>query len=477
MPESNTASVAGQPNAAPTKLSSPATKEAITDRVAAKSGPTKPTVIGTSTGKKTKQRIVMIAILLVAAFGVYYFFFKPAALAVVTVRYTAVDTGDLTKAVTATGSLQATKTVQVGSQVSGTILRLYADFNSTVKKGQLLAQLDPTLYQAAVNESKANVAQATANLANAQIEEKRAAGLLASQLISQSDYDAAKTKLLDATASLAQTRAQLDRAMVNIGFTTIRSPINGKVVSRNVDVGQTVAASLNAPVIFTIAEDLQNMQVSANVDEADIGQVVMGQKVRFTVDAFTGENFEGSVLQVRINPITQQNVVTYSVIINADNPDLKLLPGMTATVSIISDARKDVMRVPNAALRFVPSPELLGTGQGVSTQQGARQSRASGGAGHKIKDSSAAPSSVIYIKMHGNQKVVALQVVRVTTGLSDGSYTEILSSKPQLTMGDSVAIGSITTGGDPKAPASAQPGASPFSTPRPGGGGGRSPRM
>ncbi len=476
MPELHTASVAGQQNAAPTKISSPASKEGIMNGTAAKSGDTKPTVIGKSKGKKTKQRIMMIAILLVAAFGVYYFFFKPAAPAVVTVRYAAIDTGDLTKAVTATGSLQATKTVQVGSQVSGTILRLYADFNSTVKKGQLLAQLDPTLFQAAVNESKANVAQATANLANAQIEEKRAAGLVASQLISQSDYDAAKTKLLDATAGLAQTKAQLDRAMVNIGFTTIRSPINGKVVSRNVDVGQTVAASLNAPVIFTIAEDLQNMQVSANVDEADIGQVVMGQKVRFTVDAFTGENFEGSVLQVRINPITQQNVVTYSVIINADNPELKLLPGMTATVSIISDARQDVMRVPNAALRFVPTPELLGTGQGVSTQQGTRQGR---GASHKIKDSSAAPASVIYIKMHGNQKVVALQVVRVTTGLSDGSYTEILSSKPQLTMGDSVAIGSITTGGDPKAPASAQPGASPFSTPRPGGGGGggRAPRM
>lgn len=421
---------------------------------------------------KTIQRVVLSMLGLLLIIGAY-FYFRPSATSTYTIRYAAVERGDIIKAVTATGTLQATKTVQVGSQVSGTILKLYADFNSVVTKGQLLAQLDPTFYDATIVGAKANLAQAEASLSEANKEAARAGTLLKSQLIAQADYDIANTKLETAQATVQQLNAELQKAMVNQSYTTIHSPINGTVVSRNVDVGQTVAASLNAPVIFTIAEDLSKMQVSANVDEADISQVVEGQDVKFTVDAYPGQEFTGKVFQIRINPITAQNVVTYSVIINVDNGNGKLLPGMTATVGIISSAKEGVVKVPAAALRFTPPadmPGVIATNTSGSTQKGAGARTGGSGSGGSGKPKGTRPAgasdkATIYVK--NNDLKVPIKPVQVTTGLSDGATTEILTSNPAISAGDSVVIGAYSNSGGAASSTTNQPGASPL------GGGGR----
>ena len=423
--------------------------------------------------RKTILRIGLSVLGLLVIIG-SYFYFRPAQSGAITVRYGTVDRGDIVKAVTATGTVQAIKTVQVGSQVSGTISKLYVDFNSVVHVGELVAQLDPTFYQTAVDVSEANLSQSKANLANAQREEARDLQLLNQALMSPSDYDAAKTKLLVAQAAVKQGEADLAKQKVNLGYCTIHSPISGTVVSRNVDVGQTVAASLNAPVLFTIAEDMSKMQVSASVDEADIGQIQNGQDVKFTVEAYPGEPFVGTVSQIRINPVTQQNVVTYNVMIDVNNPDGKLLPGMTATVSIVSAAATGVLKVPMASLRFTPPPELLG--QSPDTTKTAVKGRSGGaggmgqGGGRHHKDSSATgpERAVLYIKHVSGKQVIA--PVNVTVGLSDGSSSEILSSSPELQVGDSVVTGAYTP--TSAAATSAQPGASAFgSQQRPGGGG------
>jgi HlyD family secretion protein len=437
-----------------------------------------PTVVITEK-KKSKGRGGMIQRLLLSLLGLglvvgAYFYFKPSVTSSYTIRYAAVERGDITKAVTATGTVQATKTVQVGSQVSGTILKLYADFNSIVTRGQLLAQLDPTFYQTTISSAEANVAQAQAALSEATREEARATELLKRQLIAQAEYDIVHTKLLTSRATVQQVTADLQKARVNLSYTTISSPINGTVVSRNVDVGQTVAASLNAPVIFTIAEDLSKMQVSANVDEADISQVVEGQDVKFTIDAYPGQEFHGTVLQIRINPITAQNVVTYSVIISVDNGSGKLLPGMTATVGIISAAKQGVVKVPTSALRFTPPADLTGTV--ATTDQakgGGRSGGGSGGAGtgkshDHSKSGVTSDKATLYIKSKDPKQQIT--PVQVTTGLSDGATTEILLSDPALTPGDSIVIGAYSNSTSSTTPAAKQPGAAPLGG---AGGGGR----
>jgi HlyD family secretion protein len=439
--------------------------------------------------KKTKRNAYLIIALLAALGGVYYFFVRTEAAAPVSYRYSSIERGNIIKGVTATGTIQATKTVQVGSQVSGTITELYADFNSRVTKGQILARLDPTFYNAAVAEAQANLAKAQAELANNERDEARGRDLLKTQLIAQAEYDLIKTKLLNSRATVDQVRAQLQRAQVNLGYTIIRSPISGTVVSREVDIGQTVAASLNAPVIFKIAEDLNKMQVAANIDEADIGQVKDGQNVKFTVDAYPGEQFTGTVLQTRINPTVTQNVVTYSVIIDADNNEGKLLPGLTATVNIVADSREDVLRIPNAALRFNPDGNSAtgagrGAGGGAGRATGTATGAASGagnnapaqnGAGAKAGAAAqrgtgrAARIPTIYIKSTSKnaEGKSALVPVKVTLGLTDGAYTEVLSSDPALKSGDSIATGIVTVA-SPNA--TAAPGSSPI--PMGGGGGG-----
>jgi HlyD family secretion protein len=269
-------------------------------------------------------------------------------------RKAKLDKGDVTATVTATGTLSAVTTVQVGSQVSGIIARLHVDFNSTVKKGQLLAELDPTPFQQTIDQRRADLDKAKVELRNAEISLTRSKSLTAQQLLAQSDLDAAQTTRDSAAAAVSQAQAALKQAETNLSYTRITSPIDGVVVSRQYDVGQTVAASFQAPVLFTIAQDLTKMQVLTNIDEADVGRVSVGQEAKFSVDAFPDQPFRGAVSQIRLSPQTVQNVVTYPVMLDVANPDLKLKPGMTANVQVPVEVRKDVLRVPNAALRFRP---------------------------------------------------------------------------------------------------------------------------
>jgi HlyD family secretion protein len=265
--------------------------------------------------------------------------------------------GDITQAVTANGQLNPVINVQVGSQISGNILRLYADYNSLVKSNQVVAQLDPAIYQAIVHQSQGDLASARAALELQQIETRRAGDLLRDHLVSQSDYDKASADLHQAEALVKIKEASLERARVDLEHCTIYAPVDGIVISRNVDVGQTVAASMNAPTLFMIANDLTKMQIDANVSEADVGTVEESQPCTFTVDAFPSRTFSGKVIQIRNSPITVQNVVTYDTVIAVSNPDMKLKPGMTATVSIITAQRGNVLKIPNAALRFkLPEP-------------------------------------------------------------------------------------------------------------------------
>ena len=428
----------------------------------------------TTLGKK-KRKLAPVFFTLGAAvlgFGVWYFMLRTPAKPPIVVRYAAVDMGDLSRGVTATGTLQATTTVQVGSQVSGMVVELYADFNTKVKKGQLLAKIDSTTYEQAILQAQANLAKAKADLLKATQDEARQKELLARQLIAQSDYDASKNVLSDATASLSQSQASLKQAEANLGYTIIRSPISGVVVARNVDKGQTVAAGLSVTTLFVIAEDLTSMQVAANVDEADIGSVKEGQDVKFTVDAYPGDQFTGTVHQVRLNSVTTSNVVTYTVIINTSNPDLRLFPGMTATVMIVNASRTGVLRVPVSATRFTPSPELLAASGIKDTASKVRKPRApgdtahhgGGGAGHA--PGADRPTFATVYRKTTTPDGPSMEPIKVMGGLSDGNYTEILKSTPELHAGDSVIVAAFSM-------STATPsGSSPLNTRPTGGGGG-----
>ncbi|HTK82789.1 MAG TPA: efflux RND transporter periplasmic adaptor subunit, partial [Bacteroidota bacterium] len=267
--------------------------------------------------------------------------------------------GSVVVNVRATGTINPVQTVQVGSQVSGLLAKIFVDFNSEVKKGQVIAIIDSTFLYAAVNQAQANLERNQAQLNQAKRDYERTKLLSDKQLVSQADLDAATATYEGSKAQMKQTEAALDQAKVNLRYAVIRAPIDGVVISRDVDVGQTVAASLQAPKLFEIANDLSQMQVEASVDEADIGQLKVGQSVTFSVDAYPEEQFRGNVSQVRLSPITVQNVVTYTVIIQVPNPDMKLRPGMTATVSVLVDKRDNVLRVPVLATRFQPPADVL----------------------------------------------------------------------------------------------------------------------
>src|SRR6266498_1184043 len=262
--------------------------------------------------------------------------------------------GPITQAVTATGTLNPVVNVQVGSQVSGNIAKLFVDFNSQVKAGQVVAQIDPALFQATVTQAEGDLASAQAALELARVNATRTKELFARKTSSQADLDQAMASLHQAEANVKTKQGALDKAKADLEHCTITLPIDGVVISRNVDVGQTVAASLQAPVIFQIANDLTKMQIDSNVAEADVGAVVVDQTVDFTVDAFPNRTFHGKVVQVRNAPIAVQNVVTYDTVIGVSNPDLKLKPGMTANVSIIVAHRDDALQIKNAALRYRP---------------------------------------------------------------------------------------------------------------------------
>jgi HlyD family secretion protein len=360
----------------------------------------------------------------------------------------AVDKGRIAARVTASGTVSALVTVQVGSQVSGRIKALHADFNSQVKKGDLLATIDPQIFEATLEQARANAAAASSDLSAARIKAadgerqyERTRSLAERNLIAQAELDAAQVAMeagraavASAQSRVAQNRAQLHQAQINLAYTKIHSPIDGVVISRSVDVGQTVAASLQAPTLFLLAEDLRKMQIDTSVAEADIGKLHPGMSAVFTVDAFPNERFTGSVRQIRNAPQTVQNVVTYDAVIDVANPELKLRPGMTATVTFLYAERDDVLRVPNAALRFRPPSEILaslGASEGTKTNG----SQARGGAGKEGQGRGGDTPNKRRVWMLANGQP---QLVPVTTGVSDGSLTEVASDR--LREGDQVII-------------------------------------
>ena len=353
-----------------------------------------------------------------------------------------VTRGPITQAVTATGTLNPVVNVQVGSQVSGNIAKLFADFNSQVKAGQVVAQIDPALFQATVTQAEGDLANAQAALELARVNAKRTQDLFARKTASQADLDQAMANLHQAEANVKIKQGALDKAKADLEHCTITSPIDGVVISRNVDVGQTVAASLQAPVIFQIANDLTKMQIDSNVAEADVGVLEVGQDVDFTVDAFPMRTFHGKVVQVRNAPITVQNVVTYDTVIGVSNPDLKLKPGMTANVSIIIAHKDNVLQIKNAALRYRPAEATPGE---VRARSPARAS-ARGGVGHEQRTS----ERTVYV-LSGDRP----QPVQIKTGISDGVVTEVIEG---LKEGDRVVTAELAS----KSPAASPP-PNPFS--------------
>jgi len=305
-----------------------------------------------------KKRIAIIVALLVVAVALFVFF-SSGNDKKYEFRYDKVTEGDITMYVTATGTINAVTSVEVGTQVSGIIMKLYADFNSIVKEGQLIAQIDPTFLQQAVKDASANLERVQAQYADAKRILERTKSLFEKDLESQMNYDAAITQFETNSAALKQATATLDRAKINLAYATIYAPISGVVIDRKVNVGQTVAASFSSPTLYTIANDLHKMQVQATIDESDIGKINLGQEANFTVDAYADDRFTGTVSQIRLAPVSIQNVVNYTVIIDFSNDQLKLMPGMTANVKILVGSSTDVLRVPNMALRFQPPADLV----------------------------------------------------------------------------------------------------------------------
>jgi len=369
-----------------------------------------------------------IAILMITALGIVAFLALRNKEDALKFRTEKVIRGDIEAAVTATGTLNAVTTVLVGTQVSGTIKNIHADFNSPVKKGELIAEIDPATFEAQAEQARANLLAARANLeksALALIDTERTMNrdkeLFSKDFVARSEldtaetnYETAKAQVSVAKAQVAQAEAALKAAETNLRYTRILSPVDGVVVSRSVDVGQTVAASFQTPTLFTIAQDLTKMQINTNVDEADIGRIKNSQDVEFTVDAYPDTLFKGSVSQIRIAPIIVQNVVTYDVVIRVDNPEQKLKPGMTANVSIIVAGKRDILKVPNTALRFRP-PE---TGKPAVYKNAG-------------------------VWLLANQSPKRMDV---TTGIGDDKYTEIISG--EIKEGQEViveALGTATT--------------------------------
>ncbi|MCL4491074.1 MAG: efflux RND transporter periplasmic adaptor subunit [Nitrospirae bacterium] len=381
--------------------------------------------------KKIIFGIAVVAVIVVAAFV----FFKSRDNEV-KFRTERVTRGTIVSAVTATGTVNAVTTVLVGTQVSGTIKSIYVDFNSPVKKGQLIAQIDPATFEAQVAQARANLFSAKANLDKAeatQVDTKRTMGrnkeLFSRNLIARSDldtsetnYETAQAQVSAAKAQVAQAEAALKMAEINLRYTRIISPVDGTVVSRNVDVGQTVAASFQTPTLFNIARDLTKMQIDSNVAEADIGKIEVDQPVEFTVDAYPDITFKGRVSEVRNAPISVQNVVTYDVVVKVDNSGLKLKPGMTANISIIVSSKKDVLRIPNTALRF-----RLSGGRKSMTEQKEK------GRGVWVLE---------------NKKP---EKIKIETGISDGNYTELLSGK--VGEGQELLVESLAKSKGPGTPA------------------------
>lgn len=324
-------------------------------------------------------------------------------------RFATVERGDLEASVSATGTLGAVRTVSVGTQVSGQISELFVDFNDKVKKGQLLARIDPTLQEQAVTDALASLERVQAQALQAQREYNRNRELMSAGLVAKSELETTDSSLDVARANVKSARVALERARRNLEYTNIYAPIDGVVVERNVDLGQTVAASLSAPQLFLIANDLTNMQILAKVGEGDIAGIRQGQEVKFTVQALPRQTFEGEVEQVRLQSVTSENVVNYTVVVSVPNANRRLLPGMTARVSFVTRSADDVLKVANAALRFKPATDEKPSSEAKPQAQAPRQARGS-----------RRTSSLYYVDANGK-----LQTVTVQVGVTDGSFTEV----------------------------------------------------
>lgn len=390
-----------------------------------------------------------IALLALLTAGGIWWYFQRERNEAPQYQTTLVTQGEMTQMVTATGTLNPVINVTVGSQISGIIQKLFADFNSSVTAGQVVAQIDPATYQAVVHQAQGDLANAKAGLELARLTAERKKELAAQRAAPQADLDTANASLHQAEATVKIKEANLEKAQADLDRCTITSPINGTVISRSVDVGQTVAATMNAPVLFLIANDLAKMQIDAAVAEADVGTVEDGQTVDFSVDAFPYRTFHGVVSQVRNAATTVQNVVTYDVVIAVDNPDLKLKPGMTANVSIIVAHRDSAVKVANAALRFRP-PEV----EAAATPAPTPPPAAAGGEGGpgKRRPGGGRPGGPrgerkVYMQAAGGTK---LEPVTVKLGINDGVSTEVLEG---LKPGDVVVTGVTTSSSGSKAPA------------------------
>ena len=414
--------------------------------------------------------IVIIVIVLAVATG-GFLLFSPNHKDAPQFQTVAIDRGDLTQTVTATGTLNPVTNVLVGCQVSGTISKIYVDYNSLVKSGELIAELDPATYAQQLAQAEANLANAKANLELQQAQADRESKLFTNSLVSGSDYDTALATLHEADAQVQLNQAQVNMAKVNLGYCKVYSPVDGIVIVNNIEVGQTVAASFNTPELFQIATDLKQMQIDSSVAEADVGGVVARQDVDFTVDAYPYNTFSGTVTQVRNSPTTVNNVVTYDCVINVTNADYELKPGMTANVSIIIAQRKNTLQIPNGALRFRPPDSVTVntnlppavTNTPVAATQAMTNSSTNAPAAHagRHKHTVGMIQTHIVYTLSGDDKNPVLQAVQIKTGITDGLYTEVLSG---LKEGDKVITGLLTD-------TTSTRGANPF------GGGGGFPRM
>jgi HlyD family secretion protein len=392
------------------------------------------------------RSVTWLAVLLLIGGGVFaYIRHEQAAKAQLPKFETVnVDRGPIVAKITATGTLSALVTVQVGSQVSGRLQEIKVDFNDQVKKGEVIARIDQQLFRAALEQARANASAAKANLVRAQVQSveagrqfQRTKSLAEQKLVASADLDtaqatadAAVAQVEASKAALEQANASLHQAQVNLDYTTIVSPINGVVISRAVDVGQTVAASLQAPTLFVIAEDLRKMQVDASVSEADVGKLQPGMEATFTVDAFPGEKFRGSIRQIRNAAQTLQNVVTYDAVIDVQNPELKLRPGMTASVTFVYAERGDALRVPNAALRFRPAPDVIARMRGekddaAKLHAAAGAGAGAGAAGRLQRGAKDDPTQRTVWVVRGQKP----ESVVLHTGVSDGTLTEVIEGK------------------------------------------------
>ncbi len=393
--------------------------------------------------KKVYYIIIAAIIALIAVYAVSRISGNKEVLSFETTK---VEKGDISSVITATGSLEAITTVDVGTQVSGIIQNIFVDFNSAVKSGQAIAILDTTMLYTSLQSAEADLQQKKANLEYYKKNFDRVKLLFESNTVAESEYDQAKWNYEIAKANYLSSKAGLEKTQINLNYATIVSPINGVIISRNVDEGQTVAASFNTPTLFSIARDLTKMQVVSNIDEADIGQVKKGNKVSFTVDAYPDDEFKGEVIQIRLEPTITQNVVTYNVLIDAPNPDLKLMPGMTASLNILVAEEKNILKIQSKALRYSPSQEVMmeirnkmmaqmksGNRSNTPTGTGSRNTR--GMQGMVSKDLPKG-ESMVWVKTED-----FIRPARIKTGLSDDTYVVLLEG---LEEGDEVISSEIT---------------------------------